>query len=69
MMSLGGGGSAVQIDIKCENLDKSRETARRIQEALVEEASHLVIEPSISLQDGLPQVNIVLDRERMYNQA
>ena len=67
MMSLGGGGSAVQIDIKCENLDKSRDTARRIQEALVEEASHLVTEPSISLQDGLPQVNIVLDRERMYN--
>lgn len=67
MMSLGGGSSAISIDIKCENLDKARDTARTIQEVLKNEASHLVTEPSISLQDGLPQVNIILDRERMYN--
>ena len=67
MMSLASGGSAVSVSVKSEDLDKAKETAEAIRVLLAEQASDVVTEPTLSMQDGLPQVNIVIDRERMYN--
>ena len=66
MMSMTG-GAAVTVAVKSEDLDKARETADAIKLLLEEKASDVVTEPTLSMQDGLPQVNIVIDRERMYN--
>lgn len=67
MMSLGGGTSAVSISIKSEDLNKARDTAYAIKTLLEEEVGDMLTEPSISMKDGLPRVNIVIDRERMYS--
>lgn len=64
---IGGGGEAVQVKVKSEDLDKARTTALAIRDLLADKAQEHVTEPSISLQDGLPQVDIVIDRERLYN--
>ena len=64
---VGGGSEAVQVKVKSEDLDKARTTAIAIRDLLAEKAKEHVTEPSISLQDGLPQVDIVIDRERLYN--
>lgn len=65
-MQLGGGSSAVAISVKSEDLDKARDTANAIKTLLETEAADMVTDPNISMKDGLPQVNIVIDRERMY---
>jgi HAE1 family hydrophobic/amphiphilic exporter-1 len=65
-MSMGGGGN-VDIIVKSEDLNLGRSTAQAIQAVLEEQAADYVTEPSIDLSDGLPQVNIVIDRERLYN--
>ncbi|HKL87064.1 MAG TPA: efflux RND transporter permease subunit, partial [Treponemataceae bacterium] len=67
VMSLGGGSSAVSISIKSEDLNKARDTAYAIKTLLQEKAADMITEPSVSMKDGLPRVNIVVDRERMYS--
>ncbi len=64
---VGGGNEAVQIKVKSEDLKKARETATAIRDLLQEKAADLVTEPKLSIQDGLPQANIVIDRDRLYN--
>lgn len=64
---VGGGNEAVQIKVKSEDLKKARETATAIRDLLQEKATDLVTEPKLSIQDGLPQANIVIDRDRLYN--
>lgn len=66
-MSIGGGGSAVDISVKSDDLDKARATASVIKDILVEKAADIVTEPKIDMTDGLPQANIVIDREKLYN--
>ncbi len=66
-MSLGGGGAAINISVKSDDLDKARNTANAIKTLLAEKASDIVTDPSIDMKDGLPQVDIVIDRERLYN--
>lgn len=63
-----GGGSSSPIDlmVKSNDLDKAREYATRIKEILkdhVEEAT----EPDIDLNDGLPQIEIYIDRDKAYS--
>jgi len=65
-MQLRGGSSAVAISVKSEDLYKARDTANAIKTLLETEAADMVTDPNISMKDGLPQVNIVIDRERMY---
>lgn len=65
-MSMGGGGSAVSVKIKSEDLNKARETAHAIRTLLEEKAADYVTDPQVSLKDGLPRANIVIDRERLY---
>lgn len=64
MMSLSGSG--VDVIIKSDDLDKARKTASAVQNVLLTKASHVVSEPSCDLQDGLPQVKIIIDREKLY---
>jgi HAE1 family hydrophobic/amphiphilic exporter-1 len=62
--NLGGGG--LDIAIKSNDLDLCRETSIQIKQLLNDKASNLVKNVESSLSDGLPQLTIVYDRERMY---
>ncbi|MCL2196600.1 MAG: efflux RND transporter permease subunit [Treponema sp.] len=71
MFSFGGGmnlmgGSGVDIIIKTDNLIKGKAIGERISSLLKERLSDYVTEPSIDLTDGLPQYELVLDRQKMY---
>lgn len=64
---VGGGNEAIQVKIKSEDLDKARQTAVAIRDLFETQGADVLTDPGISMKDGLPQVNIVLDRQRMYN--
>ncbi len=66
-MNLGGGTSAVSISVKSEDMDKGRATAQAIRTILETGAADMITDPQIDLKDGLPQVNIIVDRDRLYN--
>jgi len=59
------GGSAVDITIRTENLVKGKALADQIA-ALLKERIPEITEPQVDLRDGLPQIEIVLDRDRIY---
>ncbi len=63
----GGGlsGSPVVIKLRSEDLDLMRTTGQRIVD-LLEEQIPEATEPQINLSDGLPQVEIVVDRAKAY---
>ena len=61
-----GGGSPIDIVLRTEDLDKARELANEIKD-LLENQVEEVIEPQISLTDGLPIASIVLDRDKAYS--
>lgn len=65
--SSGGNNSAVNISVKSDDLVKARETADAIRELLIAKAADYVTDPQLDMKDGLPRVNIVIDRERLYN--
>jgi len=60
------GGSAVDIILRTDNLVKGKAMGERIAALLKERLSDYVTEPQVDLRDGLPQYEIVLDREKMY---
>lgn len=64
-MSLSGGG--VDVIVKSNDLDLARETSKQVQEVLKEKLADYVTEPTTDLEDGLPQVDVVIDRDRLYN--
>lgn len=66
-MSIGGGSAAVNIKVKSEDMDKARSTAYAIRDLLKEKGADYVTDPQISMKEGLPQVNIVIDREKLYS--
>ena len=55
----------VDILIKTEDLDKSKQIAEKIQ-VLLEERFPEVTEPLVDIKDGLPQVEILIDRDKLY---
>jgi len=70
--SLGGGfsmsmmgGNPVDIILRTDNLVKGKILAERIA-ALLKERIDDITEPSVDLRDGLPQIEIRIDREKMY---
>jgi HAE1 family hydrophobic/amphiphilic exporter-1 len=67
-MNMGGGGgsSGVDVIIKSDDLNLARDTANEIVALLKDKGTDYVNEPTSSLEDGLPQVDIVVDRDRMY---
>ena len=58
-------GSSVDIVLLSDDLDAALDTAEAIQEVVSQNKK--VSEPSISMDKGLPQVEIVIDRERAYS--
>ena len=60
------GGSNVDIILRTDNLVKGKAMGERIAELLKEKLSEYIIEPQVDLKDGLPQYEIILDREKMY---
>ncbi|MFO8064640.1 MAG: efflux RND transporter permease subunit [Spirochaetia bacterium] len=72
--SFGGGGgpgggpfNAPPIDVlvQSQDLDRARTVAQRI-EALIESDFPEITEPSVDIDEGLPQVELVIDRDRAY---
>ncbi|WP_149554399.1 efflux RND transporter permease subunit [Treponema pectinovorum] len=57
--------SGVSVDVKSDDLNKVMSTARQIANLLKEKGSDWVSEVNSELEDGLPQANIIFDRERM----
>ena len=60
-----GGGSAIDIVLRTEDLDKARTVAEEIK-ALLENSVDEVIEPQISLTEGLPIASVKIDRDKAY---
>ena len=61
----GMGGSPVDIAIRTEDLERGREVAENIA-TLLRERIPDVTEPQVDLRDGLPQIEILINRERMF---
>ena len=59
-------GNDINIVFRSSDLDASVALAKKIQ-ALIKEQLPAVTEPQIDMQDGLPQVEIKVDRERAYS--
>jgi HAE1 family hydrophobic/amphiphilic exporter-1 len=59
------GGNPVDIVLHTENLVKGKALAERIVTLLKEKAPEAT-EPTIDLNDGLPQIEIEIDREKLY---
>jgi HAE1 family hydrophobic/amphiphilic exporter-1 len=60
--------SPVDVIVKSNDLIKARDTALRIKEILKdEEAFPQIREPDIDLNDGLPQIEVMIDRNKAYS--
>ncbi len=57
--------SGVSVDIKSDDLNLVMETARQVRSVLENQAKDWVTEVDSDLKDGLPQANIIFDRDRM----
>jgi HAE1 family hydrophobic/amphiphilic exporter-1 len=60
-----GGGNPVDIIVRTEDLVKGKRIAEQISDVL--RGIPEIREPSISLSDGLPQIEIEIDREKLYS--
>lgn len=56
----------IDVVVKSEDLDLAKQTATKIQ-GLVKEKLPDVTEPSISLKEGLPQIEVFVDRDKAYS--
>jgi HAE1 family hydrophobic/amphiphilic exporter-1 len=61
-----GSSSPIDIVIKTQDLIKGKAIAEKIAQLLREKVPEAK-EPSVDLKDGLPQVELIFDRERMYS--
>jgi len=60
------GGSPIDVAVKSNDLDKAKGTAREIQ-ALIEERIPEITEPSVNFKEGLPEIEIIIDRDKAYS--
>ena len=60
-----GSGNPVDIKIRTDDLDKGKALGERIADILKENIEEIT-EPQVDLKDGLPQIEIELDRDRLY---
>ena len=58
--------SAIEIVVRSDDLNLARQTSREIQKVVREYCPDFVNETTIDLEDGLPQLKINMDRNRMY---
>ena len=64
-MGMMGGGSAVDIILRTDDLEKGKALGEKIS-TLLKQRLDEITEPQVDLKDGLPQIEIKLDREKMY---
>jgi HAE1 family hydrophobic/amphiphilic exporter-1 len=62
---MGGAGTPIDIVLRTDDLVKGKAMAERIA-ALIREKVVNAAEPQVDLKDGLPQIEIALDRDKMY---
>ena len=65
-MNSASSSSGMSIDVKSDDLTLVRATAAQITELLKEKGSDLLTEVTSDQEDGLPQAEIIFDRDRMY---
>ena len=65
-MHFGGAASPIDILVKSDDLERGKETALKIQEIIKRDFPQ-VTEPAIDLKEGLPQIEIVIDRNKAYS--
>ena len=65
-MNSASSSSGMSIDIKSDDLDLVRTTSAQIATLLKEKGGDFVTEVASDQEDGLPQAEIVIDRDRMY---
>lgn len=58
--------SAIDVVVRSDDLDLARSSATEIQQIIKDYASDYVNETTIDLEDGLPELKINMDRNRMY---
>ncbi|MBN2445023.1 MAG: efflux RND transporter permease subunit [Spirochaetales bacterium] len=63
---MGGSTNPIDVVIKSEDLELAKNTALKIQE-LVKEKIPEITEPSITLKEGLPQLEVFIDRDKAYS--
>ncbi|MBB6481061.1 efflux RND transporter permease subunit [Spirochaeta isovalerica] len=64
-MGMGGSASPIDVIVKSEDLKLAGETAIQIRD-LIQEQIPEVTEPTVSLNEGLPQIEVNVDREKAY---
>jgi hydrophobic/amphiphilic exporter-1 (mainly G- bacteria), HAE1 family len=64
--SSGSSSTPIDILVKSENLDKAKATAMKIRDIL-KTGFPEVTEPVIDMKDGLPQIDIRVDRDKAYS--
>jgi HAE1 family hydrophobic/amphiphilic exporter-1 len=64
-MGMGGSSNAIDITLRTDDLVKGKAMAEQIAQVLRDSVSE-VKEPQVSLRDGMPQIEIELDRDRVY---
>lgn len=66
--SNGMSGNDIDVLLKSNNLDNLRAVATQIRDLMQgEELSQYITDVQMDLEDGLPQVQLVIDRARMYD--
>ncbi|MHC6203695.1 efflux RND transporter permease subunit [Breznakiellaceae bacterium SP9] len=65
-MSMGGSSNPIDVVIRTDDLVKGKAIAQKIVE-LIREKVPDATEPTVDLKDGLPQIEIEIDRERLYD--
>ncbi|MDC7232594.1 MAG: efflux RND transporter permease subunit, partial [Spirochaetales bacterium] len=65
-MNMGGSASPIDIIVKTEDMDEGKRVAYAIRDMLIDQVPE-VTEPDVSLSEGLPQAEIVVDREKAYS--
>ena len=58
--------SGMKLKIKSSNLNLARETSRKVLDLLNAQAGDYIYDIESDLKEGLPEAQIVYDRERMY---
>jgi HAE1 family hydrophobic/amphiphilic exporter-1 len=64
-MGMGGSSNAIDLTLRTDDLVKGKAMAEQIAQLLRDNISE-VKEPQVDLKDGMPQIEIELDRERIY---
>lgn len=65
-MSFGASGGSMSINIKCNDLEKLRATALQVEKLLRDKGGEVVSDVTSDQEQGSPQVEIIFDRDRMY---